>query len=230
MAWVRSLGYQQYETLLVQAGFDSLRAAQHLDDEALQQCGVVPLGHRRVLSAAAAALRADRAAGEELEARQLLQLRLHQQQFHGFPSPAPSPSPARPSSSARTPSPVPAPRLPSSASAASPTTAGSSPRGRASSRSQSPSGQGQRGGQTPPGPSPTRPDHCGAGSAEGMRGLFGDLFEPQRMYSPHKPISASQFDTVNDLLGCIVGPDRSPAAAAAAAAAAAKPPPRPQQP
>lgn len=37
MAWVRSLGYQQYETLLVQAGFDSLRAAQHLDDEALQQ-------------------------------------------------------------------------------------------------------------------------------------------------------------------------------------------------
>jgi hypothetical protein len=57
-----------------------------------------------------------------------------------------------------------------------------------------------------------------------MRGLFGDLFEPQRMYSPHKPISTSQFDTVNDLLGCMVGPDRSPAAAAAAMAK----PPRPQ--
>ncbi len=37
VAWLRSLGYQQYEALLVQAGFDSLRAAQHLDDEALQQ-------------------------------------------------------------------------------------------------------------------------------------------------------------------------------------------------
>jgi hypothetical protein len=37
VAWLRSLGYQQYEALLVQAGFDSLRAAQHLDNEALQQ-------------------------------------------------------------------------------------------------------------------------------------------------------------------------------------------------
>ena len=42
VAWLRSLGYQQYEALLVQAGFDSLRAAQHLDDEALQQVHLHP--------------------------------------------------------------------------------------------------------------------------------------------------------------------------------------------
>jgi hypothetical protein len=42
VAWLRSLGYPQYEALLVQAGFDSLRAAQHLDDEALQQVHLHP--------------------------------------------------------------------------------------------------------------------------------------------------------------------------------------------
>ena len=48
------------------------------------------------------------------------------------------------------------------------------------------------------------PPPAGGSPDQGMRDLFGDLLERQRMYSPRKHITRGQFETVNDLLGGIL--------------------------
>lgn len=46
--WLSSLNlHEQYETLLVAAGYDTLAKCQHLNDAVLDQIGVKPAGHRR---------------------------------------------------------------------------------------------------------------------------------------------------------------------------------------